>query len=216
MSVQSGIQMENSKVLVIDWHGKRYITMKIHMKLLAIVGKPCPSCATITSCIRTRNRGVDIHHHESHGVHLPDERIDSLIAKTLEETHFHSVHPLANTLKISQATIWRYLHSAGYVVPNLRIISHSLSRTQKAARVVSAIRLRKVLSSAKQGGRRVRDRRRVRDLFHDKSSASLGFGRSGDSNETELDDRQSQTTAQHFLVPARFSSCPNSPKEISL
>jgi hypothetical protein len=61
---------------------------------------------------------------------------------------------LASTIKIPPTTVWRHLYAKGYVVQNLHIVPHMLSLAQKAARVESAIELKKMLCSAKHYGRR--------------------------------------------------------------
>jgi hypothetical protein len=74
------------------------------------------------------------------------------MAKSLEEMLFHSVRSLASILKILQTTGQRHLHTAGDVVRNLRIIPHTLSPAQNAARVKSTIGLKQNLSSTKPRG----------------------------------------------------------------
>jgi hypothetical protein len=74
---------------------------------------------------------------------LPDERVDTLIAKALEEAPFRSVRSSARTMKILQTIVWRCLHTAGYVVRNRCTIPHTLSAGKKAPRVESAIGLKK-------------------------------------------------------------------------
>jgi hypothetical protein len=55
-----------------------------------------------------------------------------LIAAAFKEAPFHSVRSLASTSGVAPVTVWRHLHSAGYVVPNLRIVPHSFSLAQKS------------------------------------------------------------------------------------
>jgi histone-lysine N-methyltransferase SETMAR len=144
--------MEDPKSLVIYWHEKGYPAQKMHEKLLARMSPRAPAYSTITNWIRALGRGEDIRERASGGGRVPDERIPTLIAEALTEAPFHSVRSLASTIKIPKTTIWRHLHQAGYVVRNLRIIPHSLSDTQKATRVETAIDLKKVLMSAKHRG----------------------------------------------------------------
>jgi hypothetical protein len=83
---------------------------------------------------------------------LSDERIRALVAEALEEAPFHSVRSTASTTKIPHTAVWRHLHSAGYVMTNLRIVPHTLCPAQKVARVESPIHLKKILLSAKHRG----------------------------------------------------------------
>jgi hypothetical protein len=53
--------MEDAKVLVIYWYGKQYNDVKMHQKLLARVGKDCPSYLTVTDWVRKLRPGEDIH-----------------------------------------------------------------------------------------------------------------------------------------------------------
>jgi histone-lysine N-methyltransferase SETMAR len=144
--------MEDAKALVIYWHGKGYPATKMYVKLLARGDDACPAYSTITKWIRALIRGEDIRGHASGGGRLADDRVDALIAAALEESPFHSVRSLASAIKIPPTTVWRHLHSSGFVVRNLRIVPHTLSAAQKAARVESAIELKKVLCRAKHDG----------------------------------------------------------------
>jgi hypothetical protein len=131
------------------------------------------------------------------------------------EISFHSDRSLARTLKIAQTTVWRHLHTAGSVMRNLHIISRTLSQ------------LKKPLDSNQQSNWKKSSRRsntmvgaiscpgRIMVLFHDNSWIYLDLRRGTGPNEMKGENQQSETNAHHFLVPARFSSRPNSPKEIS-
>jgi histone-lysine N-methyltransferase SETMAR len=141
--------MEDAKALVIYWHEKQYAATRMYGKLLARGRDTCPAYSTITSWIRSLRRGEDIYEHASGGGRLPDDRVDDLIADALEESPFHTVRSMASAIKIPPTTVWRHLHSRGYVVRHLHIVPHTLSMAQKAARVESAIALKKVLCSAK-------------------------------------------------------------------
>ena len=144
--------MEDAKALVIYWHEKQYPATKMYAKLLARGRDRCPAYSTITSWIRNLVRGENIYEHASGGGRLPDDRVDGMVANALEESPFHTVRSLASAIKIPPTTVWRHLHSRGYVVRHLHIVPHTLSAAQKAARVESAIALRKVICSAKRRG----------------------------------------------------------------
>jgi hypothetical protein len=150
--VPEDILMEDAKALVIYWHEKHYSVTKMQTKLLARAGEACPAYSAITNWIRALTRGEDIHGHASGSGPLPDDRVDTLVINALEESPFHSVRSLASTIKIPLTTVWRHLRARSYVVRNLHIVSHMLSLGQKAARVESAIELKKVLCSAKHCG----------------------------------------------------------------
>jgi hypothetical protein len=123
--------MEDAKALVVYWHAKGHPATKMYTKLLARAGEACPAYSTITNWVRALTRGEDIQGHASGGGRLPDERVDALIASAMEESPFHSVRSLASTIKIPSTTVWRHLHSSGYVVRNLHIVPHALSGAQK-------------------------------------------------------------------------------------
>jgi hypothetical protein len=152
MTVPEDIQMEDAKALVIYWHEKHYSATKMHTKLLGRAGEAC--LATKMNWTRAFTRGEDIHGHASGGARLSDDRVGTLAIKALGESPFHSVRSLASTIKISPITVWRHLHARGDAVRNLHIVPHMLSLAQKAARVESAIELKKVLCSAKHYGSR--------------------------------------------------------------
>jgi hypothetical protein len=154
MIVPEDIPMEGAKVLVIYSHEKHYSATKIYTKLLARAGEACPACATITNWIRALTRGEHIHGHVSGGGRLSDGRIDVLVINAFEESPFHSVGSLVSTIKIPPTAVWRHLHARRYVVRNLHIVPHMLFLAQKAAPVESAIKLKKVLCSAKHYGSR--------------------------------------------------------------
>jgi hypothetical protein len=80
---------------------------------------------------------------------LADECLPILIAAALEESSFRSVRSLASDVKYPSTTVWRHLHSSGYVLRHLHVVPHTFSPDQKAARVESAIELKKVLMLAK-------------------------------------------------------------------
>jgi hypothetical protein len=150
--VLEDIPMEDAKALVIYWHDKHYSATKIYTKLLAPARETCPACSTITNWIRSLTRGKDLQGHASGGGRLPNDTVDTLVINALEKSPFHSVPSLASTIKIQPTTVWRHLHARGSVVRNLHIASHTLSPAQNAARVESAIELKKVLCSAKHDG----------------------------------------------------------------
>jgi hypothetical protein len=152
MTVEEHFLMEDAKTLVIYWHEKQYPATKMYAKLLASSRDACPAYSTITIWIRSLVRSENIYEHTSGGGHLPDDRVDCLVANALEESPFHTVHSLASAIKISPKTVWRNLHSRGYVVQHLHIIPHTLSTAQKAARVESAIALKRVICLAKYQG----------------------------------------------------------------
>jgi hypothetical protein len=150
--VPEDIPMEDAKALVIYWHEKHYYATKIYTKLLARAGETCSAYSTITNCIRSLTRGEVIHGHASGGGRLPDDRVDTLVINALEESPFHSVRSLASNIKIPPTTEWQHLHTRGYVIRNLHIVPRMLSLAQKAARVESAIELKKVLCWRKHYG----------------------------------------------------------------
>jgi hypothetical protein len=86
--VPEGIPMEDAKALVIYWHEKHYSETKMSTKLLAYAGEAYPAYSMITTWIRALIRGKDIHGHASGGVHLPDDRVDTLAMNALEESPF--------------------------------------------------------------------------------------------------------------------------------
>jgi hypothetical protein len=143
MTVKEHFLMEDVKALVMYWNGKQYAATQMYAKLLARGRDTCPIYSTITSWLRSLGRGADICQHASHGGYLPDDRVDGLIANALEESLFHTVRSLASVIKIPPTIVWRHLHSRGYVVRHLQIVSHTLSMAQKAARVESALALKK-------------------------------------------------------------------------
>jgi hypothetical protein len=149
MTVEEHFLMEDTKALVIYWHEKQYPATKMYAKLLARGRDGCPVYSTVTSWIRSLARAEDIYEHASGGGRFPDDRVDCLVANALEESPFHTVRSLASAIKISPTTIWRHLHSRGYVVWHLHIVPHTLSIAQKVARVESAIALKKVICSGK-------------------------------------------------------------------
>jgi hypothetical protein len=99
MIVPEDIRMEDAKALIIYWHEKHSSATKMYTKLLAHSGESHPGYFTITSWIRTLTRGEGIHNHASKRERLPDGRIDTLVINALEESLFHSVRSLANTIK---------------------------------------------------------------------------------------------------------------------
>jgi hypothetical protein len=152
MTVQEHFPMENVKAVVIYWHEKNYLAMKMYNKLLARAGASCSAYSTITNWVRIFIRGEDIQDHTSGGGRLTDDRIDTLIATALEESPFHFVRSLSSISKILPTTVWWYLHFRGYVVQNLHIVPHIFFAAQKATRIESAIELEKVLCRAKHHG----------------------------------------------------------------
>jgi hypothetical protein len=68
-----------------------------------------------------------------------------LIAVAFEKAPFHSVHSLANIIKVSPVAVWRHFHSAGYVVLNLGIVPHTPSLAQKVNQVKSTTELKKTI-----------------------------------------------------------------------
>jgi hypothetical protein len=98
--VPEDIPMEDAKALVIYWQEKYCSATKVDIKLLARAGEACPAYSTITNCIRALTRGEDIGGHASGGGHLLDDRVDTLVTNTLEESPFHSVRSLASAIKI--------------------------------------------------------------------------------------------------------------------
>jgi hypothetical protein len=56
---------------------------------------------------------------------------------------------LCFTIKHPRTTVWRHLHSAGFVMHNVRLAPHESSPSQKAERVGMAIELQQILQSAK-------------------------------------------------------------------
>jgi hypothetical protein len=116
MTVKKQFLMDDAKALVIHWHEKQYPAMKMYAKLLTRGRDGCPAYLTITSWIRSLERGEDIYEHESGGGRLPDDRVDALVAKALDESPFHTVRSLASAIKIPPTTVWRHLHSGGDVV----------------------------------------------------------------------------------------------------
>jgi hypothetical protein len=121
----------------------------MYTKLLARAGEACSANSTITNWITAITRREDIHGHASGVGRLPNDRVDTLVINALEESPFHSVRSLASTIKISPTTVWRHLHARDHVVRNLRNVPHMLSLAQKAARVESAVQLKKVICPAK-------------------------------------------------------------------
>jgi hypothetical protein len=97
----------------------------------------------VTDWIRKLSRGEDIHQRTSGSGHLADDRLPILIASALEELPFQSVRSLPSAIKYTLTTVWRYVHSSGYVVRHLHVVPHTLSPDQKAARVASTIKLKK-------------------------------------------------------------------------
>jgi hypothetical protein len=83
---------------------------------------------------------------------LPNEDSEGLTADALEESPFHCVRLFASATKYAPTTVWRDLHSMGYVVENFQLVPHTLSTFQQTARVEMAIWLRKVIESAKNRG----------------------------------------------------------------
>jgi hypothetical protein len=150
--VPEDIPMEDAKVLVIYWHEKHYSAAKMFTKLLERAGEACSAHSMITNWIRGLTRSEEIHGHASGGGRLPDDKVDTLVINALEESPFHSVRSLASTIKIPPTTVSRHLHARGYVVRNPHIVPHMLSLAQKAARVESALEVKKVRCSAKYYG----------------------------------------------------------------
>jgi hypothetical protein len=99
------IPMDDAKTLVIYWHEKHYFATKMYAKLLARAGEAFAADSMITNWIKALTPGEDIHGHASGSGRLPDDRVDTLVIKVLEESPFHSVHSLANTIKISPTTV---------------------------------------------------------------------------------------------------------------
>jgi hypothetical protein len=85
--------MDDPKGLVIYWHAKLYLAMKINMKLMTPAGQACSAYSVITNWIRTFFRDEDIDHRAFGGGCFPDERVDSLIAKSLEKSLFTQTVP---------------------------------------------------------------------------------------------------------------------------
>jgi hypothetical protein len=150
--VLEDIPMEDARALVIYWHDKHYFATKMDAKLLAGAGEACLAYSMIRNGIRALTRGEDIHRHASTGGCLPDDRVDTLLINALEKSPVHSVRSLVSTIKIPPATVLRHLQATGNVVQNLHIVPHMLSLVQKAARVESALELKKVVWSAKHYG----------------------------------------------------------------
>jgi hypothetical protein len=59
------------------------------------------------------------------------------------------VHTFYSTIKHPYTTVWRDLHSAGFIVRNLRLFPRELAPSQKAEQIGMAIELRQVFQSAK-------------------------------------------------------------------
>jgi hypothetical protein len=76
---------------------------------------------------------------------IPDDSIDALMTSALDQCPFHSVHSVCSAIKHPLTTVWRHLHSAGFVLRNLPLVTHGFSPSQKAERVGMAIELQQVL-----------------------------------------------------------------------
>jgi hypothetical protein len=72
-----------------------------------------------------------------------------LLLSPLKNCHFHSIRSLVFSVKCPTTIIWRHLYSSRYVLRYLHIVPSRLSPGQKVARVAFALKLRKVLTSAK-------------------------------------------------------------------
>jgi hypothetical protein len=108
-----------------------------------------PAYSMIMDWFRKLERGDDITRRALGSGRLSDDRINTLITSALEKCPFHSVRTLCSAIKPSCISVWRYLHSAGFVVRSLRLVPHGFSPSQKAGRVGMAIELQQVLKSAK-------------------------------------------------------------------
>jgi histone-lysine N-methyltransferase SETMAR len=126
--------------------------MKMHQKLLARNQATCPAYSTVTNWIRSLERGDDIFERASGSGRRPNEELIGLIFAVLEQEPFHSVRSLATAVKSPPTTVWRSLHSSGFVLRNLRLVPHALSPSEKASRVDMAIQLKKSIETAKHQG----------------------------------------------------------------
>jgi hypothetical protein len=106
---------------------KGHDATRIHQKLSRRLGHTLPADSTITGRLRKLERGDDIPHRPPGSGRLPDDHIDTLITSALEQCAFHSVCTLCFAIKHPRRTVWRDLHSAGFIVHNLRLVPHELS-----------------------------------------------------------------------------------------
>jgi hypothetical protein len=120
---------------------KGHDVTRISQKLSTGVGHTLLAHSTITDWLRKLERGDDITRRASGSGGLPDDCIDTLITSPLDQCPFHSVRALCSAIKHPHTTVWRHLHSAGFVVRNLRLVPHKLSPFQKGERVGMAIEL---------------------------------------------------------------------------
>jgi hypothetical protein len=97
--------MEDTKVLVMDWHEKGHGALKMDQKLSAHPGRAYPAYSTISDRIRRLHMGEDITRRASGGGRLLDEQIKILILAALEEALFHSVRSLASAIKYPRTTV---------------------------------------------------------------------------------------------------------------
>jgi hypothetical protein len=104
----------------------------------------------ITDWLRMFDQCDDITRRASRSGRLPDDCIDALITFNLEQCPFHSVHTLCSAIKHPRTTIWRYLHSTGFVMGNFRLVPNELSPSRKMEQVGMTIELQQVLQSAKR------------------------------------------------------------------
>jgi hypothetical protein len=106
----------------------------------------------VTNWLRRLQRGEDITVRASGSGPVADLEIEFLFPKEFDEFPFHSVRSLSAVLARPRTTVWRHLHSAGYVPRNLQLVPHALSPSQKVERVQQSIELKSVLESAKRRG----------------------------------------------------------------
>jgi hypothetical protein len=141
--------MEAAKVPVIYWPKKGDDATRICRKLSTGLGHMLLTYSTITNWLRKPEQGDDITRPASGSHRLPNDHIDALITSILEQCPFHSVRACYCAIQRQHAIVWQYLHSARFVVRNLRPVSHQFSPSKKAERIGMAIELQEVRQSAK-------------------------------------------------------------------
>ena len=122
-----------------------------HRDLVTVYGDDAPALSTIHHWFERQRAGrVDLDDNPRSG-RLTTEGLDDALKAFLLENPHATAHEMAKELGHSVSTITEHLHAIGLNSFQLRWVPHTLTDTQKVARVESA---RKLLATIRQRGAR--------------------------------------------------------------